>query len=48
MRVAQQKHHIPGRLRLQIALGKRDQVLFESFREGLTQAPAVRAVYVKR
>ena len=47
MRIAQQKHHIPGRLRLRIASGTGDQALLESFRERLTRVPGVHTVQVK-
>ena len=47
LRLAEQKHHIAGRLRLQIAPGKGDHVFFESLRKHLTQAPGVRDVEVK-
>lgn len=45
--LAKQKHHIAGRLRLQLSSAKGNAALFHRIRHGLEKLPGVRAVQVK-
>ena len=41
---AEQKHHVPGRLRLRVPSARRDPALLDSIRERLARAPGATAV----